>query len=45
MDKKNKKATEDALRKSGIPGMPSNPAAFLDALGKYLKRQLSCSDY
>lgn len=44
MDKKSKKATEDALRKSGMSGMPSNSAAFLDALGKSIKFKAAFHD-
>lgn len=39
MDKKEKKLAEEALKNSLMPGMGSNPAAFLDAaslLGKNL---------
>lgn len=31
MDKKEKKMTEEAMKNSLMPGMASNPAAFLDA--------------
>jgi hypothetical protein len=39
MDKKEKKAAEDAMKNSLLPGMAANPAAFLDAaslLGEFL---------
>lgn len=31
MDKKDKKAVEDAIKNSLMPGMGSNPSAFFDA--------------
>lgn len=41
MDKKEKKAVEDAIKNSLLPGMGSNPSAFLDAaslLGKFFNK-------
>lgn len=42
MDKKDKKAVEDAIKNSLMPGMGSNPSSFFDAaslLGKWISAE------